>query len=285
MQQTAILILGMHRSGTSAAAGALHHLGVEFGGKLLEPGPDNPRGFFEHVDICDLHEDILAILGSNWDDPRALPPGWLEDPRVLSLRPRIETVLRRDFARAPVWAVKDPRLCRLVGLWFPILRALDTRMRCVIVIRHPSEVAASLAARHGLPPVHSGLLWLRHVLEAEEATRGEPRAWLLYPDLVRNRRASIDTLGRALGLEWPNDSAESRAAVEAFLAGELRHHESDSFAEFGSPFASWLERLYAAAAEVPREGPGHVEQVAAKIRYELASEFDRPGRISYALKD
>ena len=73
-QRPAILVLGMHRSGTSAAAGTLYHLGVAFGSKLLEPAPDNPRGFFEHVDICDVHEELLARFHSASDDPRALAP-------------------------------------------------------------------------------------------------------------------------------------------------------------------------------------------------------------------
>ncbi|MDA8108706.1 MAG: hypothetical protein M0015_08765 [Betaproteobacteria bacterium] len=281
-RQIAILVLGMYRSGTSATAGALHYLGVEFGGPLLEPRPDdNPRGFFEHLEICSLHEKILALLGSNWDDPRALPAGWHEDRRVLSVQPRIEAVLKRDFASARTWAVKDPRLCRLMALWIPLLKALNTQMRCVLVIRHPSEVAASLATRHGLSPVHSGLLWLRHVLEAEQATRGHRRAWLLYPDLVRYGRESIDALGRILGVEWPNDSTRAHAAVGEFLTGELKHHESNSFVEFTSPFASWLERLYDAAAEISRTGLQRMMEVANEIRNELAAGFDQPGRIKY----
>ena len=60
----AILIVGMHRSGTSATAGMLHHLGVQLGSNLLPANEYNLTGYWEHVDIVAVHDELLQALGS-----------------------------------------------------------------------------------------------------------------------------------------------------------------------------------------------------------------------------
>src|SRR5689334_11506011 len=65
---TAIIVLGMHRSGTSALAGTLHHLGVELGEHLMSASPDNQRGYWEHRDIVAVNHQLMAELGAAWDD-------------------------------------------------------------------------------------------------------------------------------------------------------------------------------------------------------------------------
>ena len=66
----AVLILGMHRSGTSAVTRVLNLLGVELGSHLMQPGKDNPSGFWEHQDVVAIHERLLEGLDMAWDDPR-----------------------------------------------------------------------------------------------------------------------------------------------------------------------------------------------------------------------
>src|ERR1700690_93442 len=73
---TALVVLGMHRSGTSALTGMLHHLGVALGSRLMAASPDNPRGYWEHSDIVATHERLMAALGWGWDDIRSLPAGF-----------------------------------------------------------------------------------------------------------------------------------------------------------------------------------------------------------------
>ena len=69
-----IIVLGMHRSGTSALTGVLSYLGADPGPSLI-PGIEgiNPKGFWEHSEIVKVHNNLLTALGSSWDDERALP--------------------------------------------------------------------------------------------------------------------------------------------------------------------------------------------------------------------
>src|ERR1051325_5156798 len=109
----AVCILGMHRSGTSALAGVLNRLGVGLGDQPMPTGFDNVRGFWEHIELVGVHQQLLAALGSDWDDPLPLAEDWWRTPTVLPFRQQIAEIVRRDFANAPLWGIKDPRLCRL----------------------------------------------------------------------------------------------------------------------------------------------------------------------------
>ena len=60
---TAILVLGMHRSGTSAATGWLKTLGVNLGPYLMAEYPTQPKGYFEHAEIVGIHDELLALFG------------------------------------------------------------------------------------------------------------------------------------------------------------------------------------------------------------------------------
>src|ERR1700712_2357048 len=67
-KRRAILVLGMHRSGTSALSGVVNALGPAAPKPLLAPRADNPRGFFESAALADAHDDLLLSAGSYWDD-------------------------------------------------------------------------------------------------------------------------------------------------------------------------------------------------------------------------
>ena len=72
-KRTAIIVLGMHRTGTSALTRVLNLLGAELGSDLLAAQPDNETGIWEHRPIMEIHERILGALDSDWHDVRPLP--------------------------------------------------------------------------------------------------------------------------------------------------------------------------------------------------------------------
>jgi hypothetical protein len=184
---TAVIVLGMHRSGTSALAGTLHHLGVELGERLMGASPDNPRGYWEHREVVAVNHNLMAALGRPWDDIRPLPPGWEKSEAALRAGRELAAILLRDFAGNGCWGLKDPRLCRLLPLWTALFDQLESQPRFILALRHPRDVAASVMARDGLSAARAGVLWLRHTLEAERATRGHRRAIVHYEHLVGSR--------------------------------------------------------------------------------------------------
>lgn len=189
----------------------------------MEPTAGNPSGFFEHQAIFGLHEDFLREIASGWDDLRTLAVSDLAPSRVESFRSRLSAVLEEEFSNRSLWGVKDPRLCRLVSLWQPVLSSLDCQVVYVLVVRHPSEVAASLQARDGFSEEKSLLLWIDHLLRAETGTRGAARYVVDFGRFVSEPEKVVASV---LGPLLPdlNEAALTRGA--GAVDPELRHHRA-----------------------------------------------------------
>ena len=227
--RTAILILGMHRAGTSAITRLINLLGAELGEELLPSGPDNQKGFWENRKIVEFHQDLLKQLGSDWDDIRPIDPAWFESQEGIAAADKLTSLIAEVFADAPLFAVKDPRACRFVPLWRSALGTLNISMTVLLPWRPVGEVAKSLAARNGMPPLHSGLLWLRHIVEAERETRDLPRLTLPFDAVLMDWQKIAGRIARTLKVKWPVSSKQIAAEAGAFLDPKARHHHEETF--------------------------------------------------------
>ena len=167
--KVAILVLGMHRSGTSALTGILDRLGCKGPKNLFPPSDGNPRGYFEGNKIAALNDEILSTLGIDWRSWSSIDPDWHLSPRFLEYRDRIIETIRSEFGQASLIYIKDPRLCRLLPLWREALVETGFDVNVVLTHRNPVDVARSLEKRERAPiaPGTGPLIWLRHVLDAE----------------------------------------------------------------------------------------------------------------------
>lgn len=225
-----LLVLGMHRSGTSATASALEAAGFRLGDRLIEGAQDNPQGYFEHAGVVEVHERLLGALDRAWDDIRALPAGWLDSRAAKAAADTLGAILDNELAGPIPWVVKDPRACRLLPLWQRVLGPRGIRPACLFVVRHPDEVAASLMARDRLPGTAAHLLWLRHMVEAEAESREWPRVVVPYSALLQ---APEDVLGgalQALGLHAPRGLDKAIARVDV----ASRHHAGGAARAMGA---------------------------------------------------
>jgi len=224
--RTGVLVLGMHRSGTSALTRLLNLHGAALGDELMPARCDNPTGFWEHSAAVAIHERLLAALGMAWDDPRLLPQGWEATEPANEALVAIGELIAREFAEQPLWAIKDPRLCRFVPLWRRAMAAHGIDARVVLVTRAPGEVAASLQARDGLPTAIGNLLWGRYLVDALHGTEGMPRTLIHYGELLHDWRTAIDGIDAALQLGLHRDQHVA-AECDRFLSPQLRHHAGD----------------------------------------------------------
>jgi len=243
----------MHRSGTSATAGVLKRVGVELGSELLPPQPDNPKGFFEHARIIRLHDEVLSIFDATWDDPRSLPERWEQDPRLASPRQRLKVILRRTFAERPLWGIKDPRLCRLLPFWMPVLHELNVSAKAVLVVRNPAETSASLRRRNGMMPEHAAMLWLSHVLASERHSRELPRVVMLYDDLMRDWASEVQRASDVIGIDLFAFSENIKDDVTNFLESELWHYNKTDAPPLSAPQNLWVIKTYDAMVRWRRE--------------------------------
>lgn len=221
----AILVLGMHRSGTSAVTRCLNLLGVDLGDRLLTPAEGNPKGFWEHADVVKTHEELLASLGRTWYDTRPLPKNWQSSKAALDARDKLLEIIRRDFSRSHLWTIKDPRLCRFVPLWRKVLKERGVDAQALLVVRHPSEVARSLKERNDLPSDAAYLSWLEHFAEAEAGSRGLLRTVISYDALLSDWQGELTRVAQDLRIEWPVPVTEAARSIDSFLDRGERHHE------------------------------------------------------------
>jgi hypothetical protein len=113
-KRRAVVVLGMHRSGTSALTRVLGMGGATLPKTPMCASEFNARGYYESTPILDLHEEMLEALGTSWHDLSPLAEGWERSGLVAQFAERMAGIVLDEFGDAPLIAVKDPRICRLV---------------------------------------------------------------------------------------------------------------------------------------------------------------------------
>ena len=266
-----LIVLGMHRSGTSAFTGILDLLGVNLGTKMLETQPDNPTGFFENKYVVLANDCILETLNSSWDDTYPLPHDWLGRFEGSQLQVDIRSFLRTDIVDDQLYALKDPRLCRLLPLWLPLLSAEDVFPHFSIIIRNPLEIAESLSLRNGFSTEKSLVLWMQYMLDAERHTRHLPRGFIKFESLLNDPQKSVETAFRNTGLELPNPSNLTAQDLSHFLDGNLRHHNI-SDGEFNARCPNIVADYYRLLCEISEHEMATPEDI--RRLDELSHQFD-----------
>ena len=237
-----LVVLGMHRNGTSAVAGLFSKLGARMGPRLMPPAGDNPHGFWEHSEIVECHDRLLSELGSSWSTPSPLPSRWWTQPQATACYNELQTILRRDFSDGPISCIKDPRMCMLLPLWKPLFEDLECDARYVIVCRHPSECARSLAIRNGISESISHRLWLNHFINAERETRETQRTIVTFDQLLADPRSTMERISADLNIAWPLDDGQRLNEALRFLNPSGRHHRASG----KEPLPKHLEMAYGA---------------------------------------
>jgi hypothetical protein len=238
-----VVVAGMHRSGTSALAGALLASGFVGGSaeQLLPAGNANPAGFAERRDVVAFDEELLAALGWGWDTPPLIPPETLEVDPTLIERGR---QLAAGFAggNAP-WCVKDPRISLVLPCW---RRILDDRFVTVVSVRDPAEVATSLAGRDGFPFELGLAVWAAYHRHLARGLAGRAAVIVDYRELVER---PTEVLGRVLtdvgrlGVEGRFDVVAAASTVRPALRRATVTPDAAGAARLGDladAHAAWL---------------------------------------------
>ncbi|MCR5876515.1 hypothetical protein LRS10_21640 [Phenylobacterium sp. J426] len=254
--RTAYLVLGMHRSGTSAVTQLLSLAGAELPENVMPGDEHNEKGYFEPWKIALLNDERLRAGGSAWDDVFAFPYRPLPRKDERAWLNRAMDLLGEEFGDARFPLLKDPRVTVLLPFWRTVLDDLDIGARGVIPLRHPLAVAGSLRRRDGFAEQKSVLVWTAYMLAAEAYTRDLPRAFVSYDALLADWRAQVRRVEAAHGAPLPNLDGRAAAEIDKALAPDLRHNAATGdLAALGWPGAlaakvlAWFEA--AARDEAP----------------------------------
>ena len=222
LKQKIIVILGMHRSGTSAIARALKVFNIGLGNNLMPPlEGNNPTGFWEDLDIYALNEEMLRTIGDEWHHLSPINQNDVSILRKAGFFSRASKLLREKIGDDAYFGFKDPRTAKLLPFWKLVFSRCGFDIGYVIALRHPSSVASSLGRRDGFEPGKSYVLWLAHILASLTNTNKCQRIIIDYDRLIANTDREINRL--AAGLMLSVDQAELARYKSEFLDVSLRH--------------------------------------------------------------
>lgn len=218
-----ILVVGMHRSGTSLVARGLHAMGVNLGAAIdTTPHPANPHGHWEHADVWQAQEQLLIRFGREWHSaPGPLPARWLEWPDTRDTIDRFVWLASRELAARGQWLVKDPRSSLLIPLWREVARRAGVELRILRIIRPVDEVAASLAARNAMPRELAVRIWSDHQRSIDRDAVGLAVQRVVHCDVLRDPLTAFTAMGAFCGVP---DAAERAVAAAATVEPGLWHH-------------------------------------------------------------
>lgn len=242
-----VVVLGMHRSGTSALTGLLRLMGLWAGEADDFPPADahNQTGYWEHRGVWSVDEGILHALGTSWCNVANLDLSRLREGLRARFGERAREVVRNLERHGP-WVIKDPRLCLL----FPIWREILERPFCVLIYREPLPVARSLAARDGIPVPYGIALWEKYIREALASSQGLPRVLISYRELMADPVATVRRLHGHLvqhGPELARLHCPTDEEIRSFLDPALVHHPQEPRVERSYLTAPQLDLLDALA--------------------------------------
>ncbi|MDG3003070.1 hypothetical protein [Paludisphaera mucosa] len=229
-----VVLLCMHRSGSSLTANILHKLGMSLGPfELIAAAPSNPYGHFESIPFHSLNRRIQEwaygfaddvpddprVLArflqerAAWPTDRALPEEWVDEA---------ERITRVLIESGPVSGFKDPRTVLVWPFWRKVFERIENvQIVAASLLRSPHEIAMSLCTRsRGNMPYWNALDVVGVHLDRMKVVADEQAA---TSHVVRFGTASFwdDTkqLAEACGLPW-ND-----AIVRSVYDPSCVHHQ------------------------------------------------------------
>jgi len=223
-----LCILGIHRSGTSTVTRALNIAGLYLGEErdLMPPHPQNPEGFWERLDIQIFHDDLLGVMGRQWDTTEFLPPHWLMMEEIDSFRGRLARLVENAFDGHPLWGWKDPRTSLLLPIWQEVLARQGVSPRYLLVLRNPLDVARSLARRDGFPLQKGFRIWFVNMVSALSAVGSAPVTIVDYDRFMAEPFPTLRRLLGELSIDSPYPEETVRGELSRFIRHDLRHSQS-----------------------------------------------------------
>jgi hypothetical protein len=256
-----IIALGCYGSGLTPLTGVLRLLGVD----LPTDGGSSA--------LAKIYDDIGYAGCIGWNDYHAVAKALQSASATQHLKERALDALGINFAASKLFVLHDPRICRSLPFWRAVVAAFGARALAVLMVRHPLDVMASLRRHYGCAALTSYLIWLRYMLDAENASRDLPRAIVTYDGMLTDWSSTISSLQTGLGVRWPRQSPAVDLEIEHFLEEPTRRHEADQ-TEFAIEAKDWLLEAYDALAQLssdPQRTESHVR--LDRIRSELNRAF------------
>lgn len=204
-----VMVVGMHRSGTSFLTGSLQQAGLELG-KHSAWNPHNLKGNRENLEIVAFHDALLTARGCAWDNPPIEPIKWTPDEEYQAKQ------LIADYKGVARWGFKDPRSLLVVDGWLELIPDL----KFVGIFRHPTAVAQSLEARGGMPLEQALKLWKAYNEQLLRLQQEFAFPLLCFDEDEATLHDKLNIILQQMAL--------APLIEERFFSAELKHHQQQS---------------------------------------------------------
>lgn len=219
-----VVVLGMHRSGTSLLTRGLEVLGVDLGANLYGGVVgNNDKGFFEDIDVNGFNVELLQALGRDWHSIEPVLPEELDRQVIQEFKLKAIELIRSKINNVQCFGLKDPRIARLLPFWVSVFEHLKVKVSYIIAFRNPMSVARSLQKRDGFDLEKGYLLWAEHMLGSLGNTQGRERLVVEYDRLMGDPGKELRRIADACHLKFDSTSQEFVEYQMEFLDSSLRH--------------------------------------------------------------
>jgi hypothetical protein len=271
VKRRAVIVVGMHRSGTSALTRVLCYCGLGLPRTLVPANDGNKAGHWESKLVFQLNDRLLARSGLDWISWRAVAGDLASERDYADLLREGRRIILDEYGDTGDIVLKDPRICRLLSFWLDVLAQLEIEPVIVLAHRAPHQVALSLKRRNAIMPAYGLLAWLRFTLEAERASRHLPRVVVSFDQLMHDWQAAAMALNRCVQSEMLVCTAEAEREVFAFLSPDLRHFMRDGCEGSVPVYVARAYTILLQWQERPEAGEDHRELDAIRRALDEAS--------------
>ena len=242
-----VLVLGMHRSGTSALTRTLNILGLSVPKTLIKDNSSNVTGHWESMPLSQLNDEFLQLADLTWKDWKLGNVDRIKAKQRQNFHKDLRALLRSEFPGGRPCALKEPRISRIANEYLDFFQEEEIPVRVIIPVRNPLEVIQSLEARNAMDRLDSGLLWLRNVVEAVHATSNLKRAFVAYDEFLERPADMLASAAKVLDFEFPVSPSLVTAEIQRFVNSDLRHHVFESIDVAHDPVTQdWINDAYLA---------------------------------------
>ncbi|WP_416398657.1 sulfotransferase family protein [Allohahella sp. A8] len=243
MKKTVVVVLAMHRSGSSALTRGLCTFGVELGDNLMPPAKgENDKGFWEDISFHALNEQLLKKMGTSWDSPA--PSRNIDEFELIAETKAALSLLQARLAETDVFGFKDPRTSILLPFWKEVFKQAHVDVKYVFSVRQPQAIAQSLLVRDGIPLEVGLLLYIKYVSEAMAHTHQEHLSYVSYGNLIEDPAYQIKRLALKLGFEKSINEMDLDNYCADFISKDLSHFNETNFHISSVAILNHAERLY-----------------------------------------
>lgn len=283
-----VIVTGSGRSGTSSVAGTLKRLGLHIPQPEVATDERNPRGYYEPLWVADFHKYLLNPIPVRTIDSRPQAG----EIAMAAVTPEVEGELRewlRQQLDHPVLAIKETRAYWVYSMWERVAADLGLEVTSLTMLRHPTQVVRSRDSAYLTDETDTFrrqrettnvAAWMNSVFETERVTRGNPRAFVPYYDLIGDWRSAMTRAGQQLDLAFGDLSGPHE--VDDFLTTSLNRSAATWEGLMVAPHVVDLAERTWVAASVLAESPHDSDAVARleELRREYAELYESSAAIA-----